>query len=410
MPINCSLSHQGFTLLGRSSVAFTIFLIILYSNDFWFTYNAANLGILAILASLIITHFALLGLESKTACRWLAPLWKGKPAVVYRHWLRVDENTITFGIYSLLWSAIDSVSVSPFGNLVFRSTALSGPSKEGQTSEIDLINTVLKVPFAAIDLQAQKEFIALLKQKCPEAKLGASLLSVMDKPDLNSIKYIHYFTLIIFFAILTDVGYSTFSYVELLKRYYLSDKSALEGSLPESQKYYDSAEQLRLHPPLFSIISPKLLQDSTAAAGIAESRSKALWSLGNKTESLSAQSEAVKLAPKSFKITLRQARLYAALGKTSEGKEAIERLIKVHEHSLIPRLYLACLFLQENENQKARATLEKYFTFLCKGDGDKTPYFTPPPVWPPVGEEVLHEIFCRQDLDFLLNTALNSSR
>ncbi len=394
MSIRCNFSHQAFTLLGRSSFTFAALLIILNSNSLWFTYNAANFGVWAILLSIVITHYFLLALESEGACRLLSFFYKGKPAVIYRNWLTIQENTIAFGLYHLLWSAIDNVSISPLGNLIFKSRALSGPVATNKKAGPAL--TVLKIPFAAIDLSEQQKFIALLKEKAPQARLSKSLNAIVDKRSLQSTKYIHIFTVIIFLAVLIDVGQATFSFVELAKRYYLSQKLAMDGYLPAAQQQYNSAEYLRTHPLPFSIISPKLLNNNSTAAGLQESRSKSLWYLDKKDEAIATQAEAAKLAPQSFKINLRLARLYATLGKTDQAQSTVDNFINKHKDALLPRLYTATIFLKSNQKEKAISSLQEYLSSLHKD------YFSPSPVWPPAGEEGLHELFYEQDLQFLL--------
>lgn len=406
MLIRTSRFHKSFTLLGRSTVTFAIILIIFYSTSFWFPYNAADLGFIVILFSLIFTYCLLRGAESHLFCRLWSPLLKGKPPIIFTRWLEVEENRFKFGLYKLLFSAINNVSLSPFGNLIFKSQALSGPIKKG---EINPAGTVLKLPFSAIDLKTQQEFVALLKEKCPQATLGTSLTAIQNKPILKSTTYIHILSSFIFFLILLDIGQSTFGYLELLKRYYLSDKASLEKSKDIAQKEFQSAEQLRAHPPQFSFVAPKLLHSTSTAAGLQESRSKALWGIGKKDEAIVAQAYAAKLAPKSYKINLRLARLFTELGQIENAKKTIDALAEKHKHALLPKLYLANLFLKENDKQKATLTLQYHYDYLVNGisnhNGGEAAYFSTPPVWPPGGEEVLHELFYRDDLEFLLPKA-----
>ncbi len=394
MLIKTSFFHQGYTLLGRSSIAFTIILIIFYSTSFWFSYNLAYFGLLAILLSLFITHHLLRGLESNLSCNLCSFFFKGKPLIIYRHWLKLEQNTFVFGTYRLLYSAIDNVSLSPLGNLIFKSAALSGPSTNGETNPAAV---VLKLPISALNLKAQQEFIALLKEKCPQAKLSPSVEAILTKPVLNSTAYIHILTLIVFLAIFADIGHATFEYIELLKRYYLSQKSASEQHIAQAKEEYQSAEWLKAHCSRFSLVTPKLLNNSSTAASLFESRSKALWGIGETQAALAAQIEAAKLAPKSFKINLRLARLYAKLGRNEQAKKAIEIVTEKHKHALLPKLYTAGLLLNAGKPEEAKSVLKDYLSFLDKD------YFSPPPVWPPAGEDAIHELFVRDDLEFLLS-------
>ncbi len=393
--IRTSFFHQSFTLIARASLTFAIFLIILLSTSFWFKLNASYLGALAIIASLVLTHFLLVFVECNVIARLFSPLRKGQPVVVYRRWLQIEDNTIVFGVYRLLWSAIDCVSLSHFGNLIFSSSALCGPP---------LTSKVLKVPFSAIDLQAQKHFLALLKAKCPQAKIGSSLAAVADRPILKSTSYIYIFTLLVFLWILFDVGYSTFHYVEILKHYYLADQAALGGDLNQGHSEYEAAEQLRMHAPRFSIVSGQLFSKGQSLAIVQEARSRALWALGEKENALFAQYEAANLMPKSYKVVLGEARLCLDLGKTEQAKKVIEGLIDKHKHALLPRLYLASLLWRNNKIDEAKSSLKEYLAMLDQE------YFSPPPVWPSSGEEVLHELFYRDDLKFLFPEKFLSSK
>ena len=108
----------------------------------------------------------------------MSPLLKGKPPVVYRDWLVFENGTLTYGRYRLTWQAIDEVSLSYFGNLVFKSRALTGPPIMEKTKDINPAIVILKVPIAPIDLKTQKEFISLLKEKCPKVKLNKQLEAI----------------------------------------------------------------------------------------------------------------------------------------------------------------------------------------------------------------------------------------
>jgi tetratricopeptide (TPR) repeat protein len=199
----------------------------------------------------------------------------------------------------------------------------------------------------------------------------------------------------IFLTILFDVGYSTCRYVELLKRYYLADQTAISGNIAEGQKLYEKAEQLRSRSPFFSIVSGQLFSKGQSLATLQEARSRALWSLGEKEKALLAQKDAARLMPKSFKVVLREARLCLELGKVEEAQNVIADLINKHKHALLPRLYLASSLWQNNQAGEARKSLKEYMALLDKE------YFSPPPVWPSSGEEVLHELFYRDDINFL---------
>ena len=400
--IRTSFFHQSFTVIARASLIFTILLVILLSTSFWFKLNAIYLGVPAVIISLFLSHFLLKIIETKLVARLFAFVHKGQPIVVYQDWLQIEDFALVFGVYRLLWSAIDYVSLSHFGNLIFSSRALCGPELSVNKKDNNPATKVLKVPFSVIDLQTQKYFVDLLKEKCPQAKISSSLAAITDKPILKSTNYIHLFTMLVFLAILFDVGYSTFRYVELLKRYYLADQVALTGNISEGQSLYGNAEQLRIHTPFFSMVSGQLFSKGQSLAVVQEARSRTLWSLGEKDKALLAQQSAAKLMPKSFKVVLREARLCIELGKVEEAQDVITNLISKHKHALLPRLYLASSLWQNNKMDEARTCFKEYLSLLNEE------YFSPPPVWPSSGEEVLHELFYRDDLNFLIPDKLSS--
>ena len=399
--IKTSPFHQSFTLLGRSSMAFAIILLLFYSTSSWFCYDASYFGIPAIIVSLLITHYLLRGLESNLSCKLFSFFFKGKPPVIYKHWLKLEENSFSFGRLKLLYSALHNVSLSAFGNLIFKSHSLSGALKE---DELDAATTVFKLPFSAILPQTQKDFIKLLQQKCPQTVLSPSLFKVVDKPILKSASYINVLILIIFFFTLIDIGYSTFEYIELLKRYHLSQQSANQQNIDLAQKEYQAAEILRKHCSHFSLIMPKLLNNSSTAANLCDLRSKALWEMGKMQDALESQLEAAQIAPQSFKINLRLARLYAKLGKEDKAKECIDALAHRHKYALLPKLYSASLLFNMQRKTEAKSLLQNYLAFLDKE------YFSPPPVWPPGSEDVIHELILQEDLDFLISNIQATSQ
>lgn len=392
--IKTSPFHQYFTLLGRSSITFAILLLILYSTSFWFDYNASYFGLIAVLISLPITHYCLLALESNASCKLFSFIFKGKPPVVYTKFLRIHDKMLSFGKQRLLFSAISHISLSPLGNLVFRSNALGGPP---ENSRNDQSMVVLKLPFSAINLETQKDLINLFKIECPGAVIAPSLENVLKKALLKPTAYVHVFMVIIFFAVLMDIGNSSFTYIELLKRYYLSKKYGMEKKFDEAKETYESAEQLRTHSYQFSIIMPKLVKSSSTSSGLLEAESEALWYMGKTDEAIKAQAKAAKLMPQSFKINLRLARFYAKAGNINKAIEAIDFVSDRHKHALLPRLYSASLLLKTGGQNKARTILQNYLSAL------NDEYFYPPPVWPPAGEDNIHELFTQEDLEFLLS-------
>jgi len=393
--IRTSFFHQAVTLISRASFAFAVLWILLLTTSFWFRFNAEQFGVLAVIVSIVFTHFFLIAAESNFISKVFYFLRKGRPLLIYRRWLAVNDTSIVFGNYRVLWSAIDSVSLSYLGNLIFTSRALCGPPVYGKNGDDNPAAKVLRLPFSAIDLRVQKLFVAQLKEKCPQAVLSPSLIKVLNKPVFRSTSYIHLLTSSVFLFILFDVGYSTFRYVELLKRYYLADEAAICGDLQKAKKQYEFAEELRINAVPFSTVSKQLLSKGQSLSVVQEARARVLWKLGKKEEALRAQQEAASLMPKTYKIVLRQARFCIELGKIEEAKKVIKGLIEKHRYALLPHLYFSSLLWQNDQLDEAKQEFKRYLDQL---DNE---YFSPPPVWPASGEEALHELLYRDDLKFL---------
>ena len=51
-----------------------------------------------------------------------------------------------------------------------------------------------------------------------------------------------------------------------------------------------------------------------------------------------------------------------------------------------------------HKDQQAKTVLKDYLSSLDKD------YFSQPPVWPPAGEDAIHELFVRDDLEFLFSS------
>ena len=146
------------------------------------------------------------------------------------------------------------------------------------------------------------------------------------------------------------------------------------------------------------MVSRQLFSKGQSLAIVQEARSRALWNLGRKEKALLAQQDAAKLMPKSYKIVLCQARLYLALGKVEEAQNVIEGLIDKHKHALLPRLYLASLLWQNKKTDEAKSSLRNIWLCLIKN------IFHHHLFGQPAAKKSLHELFYRDDLNFLFRT------
>ncbi|PWT95456.1 MAG: hypothetical protein C5B53_11440 [Candidatus Melainabacteria bacterium] len=396
-----SFAHRGFVLIGTTLVLFEILFLILYVNNFWLAVDLVPWGIPAVVVMAALAHLLLCRLESPSVCVALAAIFKRKPPLVYRRWLSFDEMSITFGAKRVLWDVIDEANLTMFGNLVLSTRALCGPASMAGGKERNPADILLKLPFGTISLQSQKQFIELLNSKRPDLPANARLTKQIAQPVLKGINQLQGLSVIFLALVLMDFGYSNFRHLELLKEYFLSEKESLAGTTSGAKEHYEKAEFLRLNPLPISWISRKVMSIGKIAADVEQVRSEALWLLGRKDEAVAAALMAAEQAPKSFTFRLRLARLYASLGKEGQAKEEITKVGDDHKESLLPRLYMLAIYLQANQAKSARDCMDAYLEHLDKE------VFSTPPAWPPGEAPFLHELFYRDDLDFITQRLLN---
>jgi hypothetical protein len=393
--------HRGFALIGTTLVLFEILFLILYVNSFWLAVDLIPWGIPAAVALSWLAHRLLLALESPGACWVLSPIFKRRPPIIYGRWLAFDETSISFGSKRVLWAIIDEASLTIFGNLVLKTRSLCGPEIVENGKDINPADIIFKVPFGFISLQSQKYFVELLQSKRPGVVLNQRLTKQIHIPVLRGIAQVQGAAVIFLALVLMDFGYSNFRYLELIKHYYLSDKDSLSGTASSGLQHYEKAEDIRLHPFPVSWISRRVMSIGKIAAGIDKARSEALWDLGRKEEAVKAASQAAEQEPKSFNLRLRLARLYVALGKQDEAKKQIDKVAEDHEDSLLPRLYTLSMLLDDKQLESARKLFDDYMKQVDES------VFATPPEWPPGKVRYVHELFERDDLDFIFERLLH---
>src|SRR3990167_10403475 len=120
-------SHRWFVLIGFSFLVFECVFLTLFGSDFWFSTDISWWGIPTIACTLTLSHFLLTWVESPQGCHFFSPIWKGKPPLTYIKWISLNESGITFGTRHVVWTAINSLSLTFFGNLEVRSRSICGP-------------------------------------------------------------------------------------------------------------------------------------------------------------------------------------------------------------------------------------------------------------------------------------------
>jgi tetratricopeptide (TPR) repeat protein len=424
-----NLSHQLFVLISSAFLIFEFLFLILYSSNFWFAVDLLPWGIPAALFSLALAHFTLMWAESRFGCEFFRPFYKGEPPISYRKWIFVsaeDEAAaiaqdvsnyastgfFRYGTKQVLWQAVDQLDLTFWGNLLIKTRSISGPSQIEQKGKesIDANPPYLvgRIPLGVASLTDQREFIAALQEQNPYCALNARLLKQTDKKDVPGTKAVLLSVTVFFVFFFLDVGFSTFSYLEILKHYYLSEQSARGGNQTEAAKEFGLAEHLFKEPFILSWVSRKLIQSDGTKSSIMQMRADCLWQMSKKDEALSSMQEAIKLSPKNFRVDLKYARMLAEAGKEKEALDAITSAVSKNREALVPRLYNVAML--DTKSKPSVAMAAKYLDLSLQEFDDNV--FGPEPNWPPDVSPFLSDVWHRDDVTFvfdrLVKARLNS--
>ncbi|MGH9550313.1 MAG: tetratricopeptide repeat protein, partial [Terriglobales bacterium] len=257
----------------------------------------------------------------------------------------------------------------------------------------------------------------------PDVVLNARLRKRLDAKDVKGTGLIQLLGSVFLLCVLFDVGFSTFNYLEMLKHYYQSNYSAVvDKKMDVAKTEYDQAEDIRTHPLPISWVSNLLLSADpvTAAmpdtkkglpdvrAGVQEARADALWAMGRKDEAKEAVAKAIELSPKSFRISLRMARMLAATGNKSKAQAQIQEAMTKHKDTFLPQLYMIALKHDETGQRTGTAPDQQlYKAYMDKLDED---LFGEEPNWPPGGDPFLHDIWYKEDVQFVFDRLVGQPR
>ncbi len=410
LKLHTTLGHQGYTVVGVGFIVFELGFLIFYSNDFWFQTNVYWLGIPAALLALCLAHFFLILLESEWGCNFFSPIWKRRPPCVYRQWVRLNESDlepgISFGERHVVWRAIDELELTIWGNLRVLSRALSGaPSTKAKKSKLPLFQPVdgeeiLKFPFGFGSVDDQKLVIQTVQHYNPAVKLNERLVKRLAQKDVKGTMYVQQLGAVFLFLVLMDVGFSMFSYLEMLKNYYLCELNGAAESREErklSPIFFAQAESIREHPLPFSWVSTKIMSEGKVASGLYQTRAEALWAMGKKEDAIESMRKSLKLSP-SFRLNLKVARMMALNGQRDKAEEQLKEAMEDHESALLPRLYMLAL-------TAAPERTNLYKSYLHDLDDD---LFGADLMWPPGSHVFLQDVFYRDDLTFIFDKMLDT--
>jgi tetratricopeptide (TPR) repeat protein len=393
--IHTSFSHRGLALVGTALVLFEVLFVTLLALSFWFSLNLALWGIPTVVVFSYVANALLSLLEGPAVCRLLRFVLNGKPLLIYRRWLSCDERGFTFGIKRVDWDAVDAVSLNFFSTLLIKSRKLCGPPNIVGNEDLNPADTILKMPFGAIDLESQRHFVETLNKYRAGIAFNDRLKKQISQPGLKGLPYLQASSVLILALALIDLGYATFTYLETLKQYYLCRVVASQSDMASANEHFARAEDLRQHPLPVSWVAHKL----TSLGGVSEiyerARSDALWALGQRQEALRVAKEAAERSGIGFRLHLRVARLSSLLGNDVEANTEIQKAIDQRDDALLPRLYLSALFLG---NGKLGAAQKSFKEYTLKLDNE---VFGKEPPWPPGGDRFLTDVWYKDDLDFV---------
>jgi len=409
-----TLSHQGYTLIGFAFVVFEMCFLTLYTNTFWFDTDLVWLGAPAAILAMVIAHFILIALEDRVGCLLLASIWKKRPPLVYRKWVRINEPGwdpgITFGERHIIWNCIDEIELTFWGNLQFISQSVSGkrdPSPKWAAKLRLLLfklapregDVILKVPFGIASGEDQQALLAAIKYYRKDVNTNAKLSKRVEAPTIKGTIFIQQLGVIFLFLVLMDVGQSMFNYLEMVKGYYctcLSMQSDDKGRRQTAQKYFQRAEDLREHPLPFSWVSIKIMREGKIASGLFQDRAEALWALDEKDKAIESEKKSLELSPNDYRHNLRLARMLEEAGHRREAVKQIEEAMDSRKSAFLPRLYRLA---------QLPPHVRKRFYKLYLNELDDRLFGTELP-WPPGGETFLQDVWYRDDVTFVFERLL----
>ncbi len=388
-----TFTHRCYTLIGATFVVFECFFLTLYASDFWFGQDIAWLGIPTVLLAAGISHLLLRWLESPAGSRFFAPIWQGRPPVFYWQLVSGSDSSLRVGARHILWTAVDELSLTFFGNLQVRSRSICGP----EAPQADL---VVKLPLGALSQQSQVELVAEVRARKPGLTTNKRLEKRLAARELKGTAVVQSLGVAFMVLILLDLGQSTYALLEMNKHYYLCQTEARDGRMASARRHLAAGDRLLEHPLPVSWVNTRLLKQGVIASGVHQSRSQALESLGRRDEAVAEARQALACSPDSYRLNLRLARLLAAAGDSRQARAEIRLAIKNHDNSLLPRLYMLAQLAADGEPDRMRRFYRLYLDDLTDL------VFGQEPTWPPGGNRFLHELFYSEDVRFVFDRLL----
>lgn len=433
--IPTSLAHRAYTLIKMSYPLFGIVFLYLFSVETWFETDLSCWGIPIIIAVLVIAHGLLIFIESEWGCRMFSFITNGAPLTPYMRWITVEqpvessqtsaahtalyisgEPAFRYGLRRVMFSTIDQLDQTIWGNLLVRSRAFNGAvfrdSGGGQVA-LNQPDVIAKLPFGAVSSAVQKEFVELARSYRSVA-VNKRLAKRLESKIVKGEDLVQALGAVFLCFVLFDLGYSICVYLEMLKNYHLAQVDARHGLTVMTGKrktetgtgsqFFDKAEQIRAREPGISLVNRAVMDRGFSAATVLVARAEALWYMNRKQEALESLKGALEHYPKSLQLHAQLARWLAETGNRGEAEKILSSAIDSHDDSVLPRLYML-VNLQDAGDIKREQEL--YREYLEKFDVE---VFGEEPSWPPGGNRRLHDMWSRDDVHFLLDRLTKSAK
>ncbi|HEY9683922.1 MAG TPA: hypothetical protein V6C86_20230 [Oculatellaceae cyanobacterium] len=428
-----TFAHQMFLLISSAFVVFELCFLWIYSDRSWFFTDLIFWSIPTILFTLALAHWILRWLESPAGCRFSVPVSKGLPVVCYRNWVVVDEPGfpagIRFGNRRAIWSAIDSVELTFFGNLLLKSHATSGGSVKravaGKEYDLNPPQLIFKFPFGVASRRDQMALINLLTTHNSSCLLNDRLKKQIAKDEPKGSQFVLNIVSACFLLFFADVVYSTLNYVEMLKEYCLAQEAADSDpkNIVGAGKHFEQAEQLRLHPLPFSWVTRKMFDTASTKSGVMQVRADALWSMQKHQEAIDSMRDALEDHTKNFRAELKLSRMLVEDGRLEEAYPVLDKAVEKSKKAFVPRMYYLALLHRERRYGSSQSTVgdvidgatkataassespEAFYENTMKSlDEELFKDFTG---WPPGVSPYLPDVWHRDDVEFVVRRMLD---
>lgn len=435
-------SSAIYTIIGLAWPIFGCVFIYLLCDKTWhtFKFQIVQLFPLVVLFALIAAHFLAVCLESDRVTSLFYFFKRGMPLLFYRRFASVQEASdglspedkgaasdcaedksgssgaisaygspaITFGTRRILLSCVDELYLTFLGTLEIRSYAASGRLRKAGGETMNRADLIAKVPLSILGPAGERELIGLFRKYRPDLLVNKRLDDRLSSPIVKGQALIQSFGAVILVLALVDVSYATFSWLEIIKNYYCAQLTIRHPDLAHeaglrredeapgalAEKFYEAAEDLRLHPSPFSWAYRALFANANSQAQLLSIKAETLYRMGRRDAAVEALEKALELSTTGYKAQMQLSRYLAEGGRNEEALAALAKVVKKHKEALLPRVYGEAVKMSQSDMAAEAA----YKQDLADLDEE---VFEDEPAWPPGGEKPLMEVWRRDDLTFI---------